>query len=171
MTRGEKIAAIAKSYIGQQEIQPNAGFKDPAFLAKMVARGWEKGQPWCGYFGKQCWVEGYADNPQFQLKIKQLLNGGAQSTLENCKASGLFVINMIPAPGALIIFLEGKGPEGHEAVGTSAAMNNIFQTVEGNTNTDGSRDGYEVAAKTHELGRPYNPKGLNIVAIIHPVEI
>jgi hypothetical protein len=169
MTRAEKIIAIAKGYIGQQEIQPNGGFKDPSFLAKMVERGWEKGQPWCGYFAKQCWVEAYGDT-LFDAKVKRLMNGGALSTLQNCQTDKYFTVNMVPVPGATAIFLEGHGPEGHAGI-VDAVQGNIFMTVEGNTNTDGSRDGYEVAAKTHELGKPFNPTGLNVAGFIHPIEI
>ncbi len=170
MTRAEKIIAIAKGYIGQQEIQPNLGFRDPTFLAKMVARGWEKGQAWCSYFAKQCWVEAYADAPVQLAKVKACGSGGAWNTLENYSADKTFPVNMTPVPGAIIIFLEGHGPNGHAGIVTSV-QGNVFMTVEGNTNTDGSRDGYEVAAKTHELGLPFKPLGLNIAGFIHPIEI
>lgn len=166
----EQIIAVAKGYIGQQEVQPNLSFKDPSFLAKMKARGWQVGQPWCGYFAKQCWVEAYAENVELLSKVKSLLNGGALSTLENCRADKTFMVNMTPAPGAICIFVEGHGPNGHAAIVTAAEDIN-FLTVEGNTNTDGSRDGYEVAPKSHQLNRPFNPTGLNIAGFIHPIEI
>jgi surface antigen len=170
MTRAEKIIAIAKSYIGQQEVQPNLSFKDPSFLAKMVSRGWEKGQAWCSYFAKQCWVEAYADNAKYLAIVKECGSGGALNTLENYRNNKNFAVNTAPVPGAIVIFEEGHGPNGHAGIVT-AVDGNIFLTVEGNTNTDGSRDGYEVAAKSHELGLPFKPAGLNIAGFIHPVEI
>lgn len=169
MTRAEKIISIAKSYIGQQELQPNLGFKDTAFLAKMVARGWEKGQAWCSYFAKQVWVEAYADDARLLAKVKACGSGGAVNTLENYHADGTFTVNKTPVPGAIVIFEEGNGPNGHAGIVT-AVSGNIFLTVEGNTNTDGSRDGYEVAAKSHQLDAPFKPAGLNIAGFIHPLE-
>jgi surface antigen len=169
MTRAQKIIAIATSYIGQQEVQPNQSFKDPSFLAKMIARGWKKGQAWCSYFAKQCYVEAYADNPRLLPVIKSCGSGGAANTLENYKGDGTFTISKIPVPGAIAIFKDGKGPLGHAAIVTSVS-GITFLTVEGNTNTDGSRDGYEVAAKSHQLNQPFKAKGLNLVAFIIPIE-
>lgn len=169
MSYADKIIAAAKGYIGQQEIQPNQGFKDPSFLAKMRARGWEAPQPWCGYFAKQCWVDGYESNPDLLAKVKSLSNGGALSTLENWKANS-DQVSKIPVPGAVIIFEEGNGPNGHAGI-VIAVSGNIIMTIEGNTNNDGSREGYEVAQKTHDITKPFNPNGLNIVAYIHPMEL
>lgn len=169
MSFADKIIAAAKSYTGQQEIQPNQGFKDPSFLAKMVARGWVKPQPWCGYFAKQCQVDAYENNPEFLAIVKTRSNGGAAGTLENWKANSNLVSN-VPVPGAVVIFYEGKGPSGHVGI-VIAVSGNIITTIEGNTNSDGSREGYEVAQKTHDITKPYNATGLNIVAYIHPMEL
>jgi len=169
MSYADKIIAAAKTYIGQQEIQPNAGFKDASFLAKMVARGWEAPQPWCGYFAKQCWVDAYADNAAYLSEVKKLSNGGALTTLADWKASHPQLISKTPVPGAVVIFEEGNGPSGH--VGIVTGVNgNLYTTIEGNTNNDGSREGYEVCAHTHDVTRPFNPNGLNLVAFIHPLE-
>lgn len=169
MSYADKIIVAAKSYVGQQEIQPNKGFQDPSFETKMRARGWEAPQPWCGYFAKQCWVDAYADNVDFLATVKKLSNGGALTTLADWKASEPQQVGHIPVPGALVIFEEGNGPNGHVGVVISV-QGNIYATIEGNTNTDGSRDGYEVAQKTHDITRPFNPNGLNLVAFIHPLE-
>lgn len=164
------IIAIAKGYIGQQEVQPNLSFKDPSFLAKMKARGWQVGQPWCSYFAKQCWVEGYADSLALLSKVKGLGTGGAINTLENYTEDKTFPVSMVPVPGAIVIFREGNGTNGHAGIVT-AVSGDTFLTIEGNTNNDGSREGYEVAAKSHQLGQPFKPAGLNIAGFIHPVEI
>jgi len=168
MSYADKIVAAAKSYVGQQEIQPNAGFKDPAFLAKMVARGWQKGQSWCAYLGKQCWVDAYADDAAKLAKVKALLNGSAVESLHNCKADAAFTVNLTPAPGALCVFQDGSTVHGHMAVCVGGG--DPFPTIEGNSNSDGSANGYEVVAHSRHMAMINNTAGMHIIGFIHPLE-
>jgi hypothetical protein len=163
-----KIIAIAQSYVGQQEIQPNRSFKDAAFLKKMISVGWQPGQSWCAYFFKLVWLEAYADNAVIKAKINQHGCGGAMNTFENYKTDPLFKTSMIPLPGAGVIFEDGKTWNGHAGIVIKVLDKGTIQTIEGNTNTNGSREGYEVAVKTRALDMPYNPNGLNIKAFIYP---
>ena len=69
MTIGDTIARIAQSYNGQEEIQPNQGFKDPAYAAKIAATGWVKPDPWCAAAAIVVWTQAYAEvNPALGLK-------------------------------------------------------------------------------------------------------
>ena len=52
MTIQDKIRLIAESYVGQQEITSNKGFKTPAFQKKMQDCGWKVGHAWCSYFAE-----------------------------------------------------------------------------------------------------------------------
>jgi hypothetical protein len=164
----EKIITIAQSYVGQQEIEPNSSFKDPAFLKQMLALGWKPGQAWCSYFLKLVWLEAYTNNAKIKAQINLHCCGGAMNTLENYKADPLFKISMKPVPGAAVIFEDGKTWNGHAGIVTRLLNEGAIQTIEGNTNTNGSREGYEVAIKTRMLDMPYNATGLNIKAFIYP---
>jgi hypothetical protein len=170
MTRALKIINTAGGYIGQEEIQPNLGFKDAIFLAKMIAVGWLKGQSWCAYFGKLVWLEAYADRPEIVTLIKRLFNGSALETLANVRASGKFVVSTTPIPGAMVVYQDGKSAQGHIAPACTGVLPGCIHTIEGNTNTDGSRDGYEVARKERSTVNQ-NIAGLHIVAYIYPIEI
>lgn len=47
-----KIVEVAKSYVGQEEISGNMGFKDFDFNKQMKAVGFYLGAPWCAFFAK-----------------------------------------------------------------------------------------------------------------------
>ena len=42
----------ASTFVGQEEIRGNLGFKDKTFLSLMQAVGWRKTEAWCMYFVK-----------------------------------------------------------------------------------------------------------------------
>lgn len=169
MTRALKAINIAGGYLGQLEIQPNKGFKDSAFAAKMVAVGWLQGQAWCSYFAKLVFEETYADVPVLLSKVKRLGIGSAIDTLLNYEADKTFTCFSTPKMGAIVIFREGDSHSGHAGIVTGV-FDTYIHTIEGNTNTDGSRDGYLVARKTRLLNQPHNPNGLNIAGFIYPIE-
>ena len=171
----DKIISIAKSYIGQQEIIPNAGFKDKTFEAKMIAAGWYKGAAWCEFMAKSTWLEAYAGT-QWEKLINTLLNGSALSSYYACSHDGRIKVSQQPVPGAIAIFKLGTDPAKHEGhagivIDTSQIDSDIFVDVEGNTN-DGSnpniRDGFIVATKQRFLGLKPEPKILNLIGFILP---
>jgi hypothetical protein len=171
MTLTENIVAIAKSYAGQEEIRENQGFKDPAFQTKMVSVGWYKGAPWCAFLAKLIWQEAFAisDTVGSGL-VKKYANGSATQTYQNYAKSAEFHVSKTPIVGAEVIWEEGNGPAGHAGIVIEIDGPNI-KTIEGNTNTDGSREGYIAAIKTRAISAPHSATGLNIVGFIYPIRI
>ncbi|MNK47610.1 CHAP domain protein [compost metagenome] len=172
MTRVEKIIAYSSWYDGRQEISGNKGFKDKAFEKEMKSVGWYVGAPWCAFFTKLILKKAYADNKELQAVILKCCNGSAKQTADNLKASGVFEFGTEPKPGALVIWLNGKGPAGHAGLVKSVdTKNNTMYNVEGNTNNTGNRDGEVVNAhKPRTISRPFQANGLNIYLYIYAKE-
>lgn len=170
----DKIVSIARSYVGQDEIPPNMGFKDPKFDAKMRAVGFINTYAWCSLFAKLVWLESISDQLVLEAKIRRLLGPSALGTLHNVVQAGGFTISQVPTEGAIVIWKHGTDPngyEGHAGIVVSVDADCVhFKSVEGNTSpTDpNERNGGTCAEKTHALHLPPNPHGLNLKGFIYP---
>lgn len=176
MAKIPNIVGIAQKYIGEQEIAGNMGFKDADFQKKMEAVGFLKGQAWCTLFTELVWKEAYNLNtPEataILAKLDKLFSASATATYKNFELDGTFKVGQVPMPGAIVIFRHGIGWQGHAGIVTAYANGEkTFATVEGNTNKDGSREGFEVDPKSRKLGLPLNKNGLNIVGFIYPIAV
>lgn len=172
MTITDKIVSVAKSYVGNEEIQPNLGFKDSNFETKMKNVGWYKGAPWCAFLASLIWRESFSqlDTVGFPL-VKKYADGSALDTYHNFANSKEFHVSKTPLVGAIVIWKEGNGPAGHAGIVVDIIDSHTIHTVEGNTNTDGSREGYIAAVKTRKIDGPVSSKGLNLVGFIYPIRI
>lgn len=158
----EKIVKIARSYVGQREIQPNAGFEDKKFEKKMKSVGWVKGHAWCAYFGELVWKEAGQNVVP--------CSASAFKTYLNYEAAG-FKGTTVPVPGAIVVWRTMKNgvPQwtGHLGIVTEVTQTG-FKSVEGNSNAVGGREGHVVAEKD----RTYKwsvKTGLQLVGFINPV--
>jgi hypothetical protein len=91
------------------------------------------------------------------------------ATYSQFAASKKFTVSQIPVLGAIAVWRHGDSWQGH--LGTVTAVDlekKRFVTVEGNTNNNGSRNGYIVLEKLRSLGLPHNPNGLNLIGFIYP---
>lgn len=173
---GVIIAAIitfANVNIGQQEKPNNSGFKNPIFEKAMYGVGFHKYDSWCVYFAKLCWYIGISNDTVRDLAMK-LIVGNSQNTLYNFQhdKSGWFEITNYPQLGAIVIWQEYKDSipkwSGHAGVVDSIFAKGgkyDWHDVEGNTNNNGSANGFEVLGKY----RRYNwnvQNGLRIKAFI-----
>ena len=168
MTR-KGIAATAKGYLGIKETKNNSGFNNLFFQQEMKKVGWQKGQPWCMYFVKLVWLKNLKGKHKEQAA--KLLTGHTQGSLNNFKkdTSGLFEVSTTPQKGSIVIweyFKNGKSQgSGHAGIVTSF-NNKQFQTIEGNTNKLGGREGVEVARKTRSYAWQ-TTNGLRLKAFIN----
>ena len=151
------IVAVAKSYIGINEIGNDAGFDNAAFQTNMKNVGWLSGSPWCNFFTDLVWKEAYDQyykkTSDFVLlnTIKVTLNnftpgnpltGNVNNTADNMRIrEGTsytidFNINnpkTYPKPGDMIIY----GPPGssgqHVSLCVSVNPNNkTYTRIDGN---------------------------------------
>lgn len=172
MTRVQKIIEYGSWYDGRKEVSGNKGFVDKAFEKELKAVGWYVGAPWCAFFTKLILKKAYADNANLLAVILRCCNGSAKQTADNLKASGEFEFGTEPKPGALVIWLKGKGPSGHAGLVKNVdAKTNTMYTIEGNTNSAGSREGDSVNAnKPRTIKRDFKADGLNVYLYIYSKE-
>jgi hypothetical protein len=169
MTLSEKIVQVACTYVGQEEISGNKGFKNPSFQKKIQDCGWGIGQSWCAYFSELVWKESFGKSHPLYNTLDRLFSPSAVSTYSNFKGHlKLFQAGSKPKIGSLVAWRLGNGWQGHIGIVEKIIDKNTFNTIEGNTNSSGGREGIQVARKIRSLGMPYKSKGLNLIGFIYP---
>lgn len=160
----DEVVQEAKSYLGQEEIQPNLGFKDADFNAKMDAVGFYRGASWCGFFVMLVMKEVYQDAPEIWSYLHKYLSPATHQMWLNFRASKEIITGQVPKVGAVVIWQEGDTGSGHTGIVTSVDPDGKhFVSIEGNTNGQGGREGFRVWNNLHILGQPHSEKGLNIL--------
>ncbi|WP_395049406.1 CHAP domain-containing protein [Flavobacterium sp.] len=136
-TIGKKALEMAISQLGVQEIPKNSN-AGPAVEKYLKSVGLGKGYAWCMAFMYWCTKEASA-----QLGLENPLFKTAGVIAMYNKEKDLVVTD--PQPGDLFIMDFGKG-QGHTGI-VEKVEKNIIHTIEGNTNDEGSREGYEVCIR------------------------
>jgi hypothetical protein len=163
----ERVIAAARSIIGKKELSGNAGFQDPGFQKRMAEVGWKKGEAWCAYTGEEIWKEAFRKDHPLYADIDKLFSASAVTTYENFSKSQKFKTGSEPKRGALVVWRHGSSWQGHLGVVVEVMYGNQFKSVEGNSNTGGSREGIEVVEKLRQVGQPHSLKGLNIEGFVY----
>jgi hypothetical protein len=166
----EKIKSVAESYVGQEEIRGNKGFQNPQFQKKMKDCGWNDGQSWCAYFTELVWKEAYGKSSPFYATLDRLFSPSATATFTNFSGNTAFKTGKTPKVGALVVWRYGTGWQGHIGIVTEIKSESKFVAVEGNTNNNGSREGYGVFKKLRDMNFHLVPrvKGLNLIGFVYP---
>ena len=171
-----KVVSLAQSQLGVQEI-PKYSNAGPQVDAYQAAVGLGSGNPWCMAFAVWCYLKVLAGLGLHLAQTTLTLTGYVEGQVDHCKASGTVIASdqiSISAgavaggtghvlPGYLMCEWEASlGRYAHTGVVvTSPDADGVFRTVEGNTNTDGGREGYEVAEQTrnvHDSAGDSHPK-------------
>jgi hypothetical protein len=169
MSLSHKIVQVANSYLGQEEISGNKGFKNTAFQKKMQECGWQIGQSWCAYFSELVWKEAFGKSHPLYNTLDRLFSPSAVSTYSNFKGyPNGFKAGSTPKIGSLAVWRLGNGWQGHIGIVTEIVDKNTFKSVEGNTNAAGGREGIQVARKVRVTNMPFRSKGLNLIGFIYP---
>jgi hypothetical protein len=129
--------AAARIDIREQPLGSNSGPQVDAFLASV---GLPPGQSWCAAFVCYCFEQAAKKTDRTGRILK---TGSCSALFRWAQRNGL----LVPSPQAGDIFLCIGGETGHYHTGFVAGdpANERFPTIEGNSNTDGSANGYEVA--------------------------
>ena len=145
------VVSVAKSYVNQEEIVPNKGFKDKFFELKMKAVGWLTGQPWCAYFTELVWKEAFEKSAlsEYIPVLNKLFSGSVVAGFRNFKTLPAdFLVSSEPSVGALVFWQSVKNPaNGHTGIVVGVNADGTVETIEGNTNAKGSREGFIVTNK------------------------
>jgi hypothetical protein len=131
----------AITQIGVEEV-PKGSNKGPDVEKYLKSVGLGPGYSWCMAFAY--WN---VQKASIKLGIKNPLfkTAGVMAQWNNSKA----LHSATPAPGYLFILDEGKGL-GHTGL-VEYVVGNTIHTIEGNTNNDGSREGYEVCRRVRKI--------------------
>lgn len=142
------LITIANKYIGQSEDGTkgnNNDFRDEHFEQLLRNVGWSEGLSWCAFFVRMVVHEAY---PNRWNVYNKLLSGSVLKTLNNLtKQHGLELVKKVPSAGYLAFWQNGNTAFGHIAFVRGGATIRNFTTIEGNTDSAGSRDGGIVAEK------------------------
>lgn len=152
-----KIVEIAKSYRGQEEIAGNKGFKTKIFEMKMKTMGWLTGYAWCCFFAELVWKESFEKyKPEYVKVLNKLFSGSVVQTFRNFNYMPVdFQVSLKPEIGSLVCWQSLKNPtQGHIGIVVEVLSDGSFKSIEGNTNENGSREGYIVGLKSRKLNVP-----------------
>lgn len=134
---GKKTLVVAITQLGVQEIPKNSN-AGPAVEKYLKSVGLGKGYAWCMAFVYWCTKESAT-----QLGLLNPLSRTA-GVLDMCNKEKDLVVTD-PQPGDIFIMDFGKG-QGHTGI-VEKVEKNLIHTIEGNTNDEGSREGYEVCRR------------------------
>ena len=153
--RQQAVVARAAEYLGTKEdpIGSNRGRDVDRFL---LAANCAPGNSWCMAFVYAMFAwSGYTSANGVTLLFP---TASCQAQADHAKSNGLLVsaddARTLLAPGWVMLKWE---PElvryAHTGIVTAYdKATGVFKTIEGNTNTDGGREGYEVARQTRRIG-------------------
>lgn len=142
MTLGENALQIAISQLGVEE-SPKGSNAGEAVEKYLKSVGLGKGYAWCMAFAYYCYK-----SASEKMNVLNPLYKTA-GVLKQWNESEEFRSDT-PEPGCLFIMDYGKGL-GHTGIVEKVLSGGRIQTIEGNTNDDGSREGYEVCRRTRKI--------------------
>lgn len=139
MTLQQKALDIAISQLGVQEApgHKNSGNDVEKYL-KSVGLG--PGFSWCMAFVYWCHIQAAE---AMGRKVLMYKTGGVLEQWRQRKTNYKVIT---PQPGDVFIMDYGKG-QGHTGIVVKVNEDGTIDTIEGNTNDDGSREGYEVCRR------------------------
>lgn len=139
---------VALAYLGEQEEKGNVFTDGPneTPLGKLLRlAGQRDGESWCCYFQEGVFVETYPDH---ETELRNLFSANCVQTFKNFKDAG-FDIYTLPKVDCLCImqlYVNGEPTtKGHATCVVSLIDDWQFKSVEGNANSEGGREGKEVA--------------------------
>lgn len=155
---GRKIAEVAQRYLGVEE-QPRGSNRGPHIDAFLRFVGLQPGNPWCTAFVSYC-VHKAAEEMGVATDFPK--TGWTPSLLSYAKRTNrLFTQQELaagvkPQPGWVVLFYYPKlNRVAHSGVVLKTLPLGAVLTIEGNTNSDGSREGYKVMRRVRLLKNIY----------------
>lgn len=158
-----QIVEIARQYIGKKEKPGNTGFVDPEFEKEMRAIGWVPGHAWCAYFCDMVFFKATKN-----AKLKELIVPSAVNSYRNLVRAS-YQSSKVPKVGALVFWQRMKDGnpqwQGHAGIVSEVISPTKFKSIEGNTNSLGSREGDSVQEKIRTVSDDVE-NGLKVLGFI-----
>ena len=139
MTTPLRALAVAISQLGVQE-DPKGSNSGPQVNKYLASVGLGPGYSWCMAFVYWCFREANA--------ASQLVTTGGVLRQWNERPK---LRVTVPAPGDIFIMDYGKGL-GHTGI-VEKVVGDKIHTIEGNTNDEGSREGFEVCRRVRPIAK------------------
>lgn len=167
----QTILAVAKKYIGETEKPSNMGFNSKVFEEKMLEVGFQKTQAWCSYFAELVWKEAYRllKKEHVVINLDKYFSASATKTFANFSAAPMVTVSDVPVEGALVIWKKGSTWMGHVGIVSKVNADESFETIEGNGNDKGGREGYKVVEMFRKLELAPSKTGMYILGFVHPI--
>ena len=150
MTISAKALDIATGQLGVREKgSANSGPQVDLYLKSV---GLKPGYPWCMAFVYWCYnhAAGTLHVPNFLIRTAGVLHQwNEQQPTRKIVLDKVLRNPAIIYPGAVFIMDYGKGT-GHTGL-VEKIQGGIVYSIEGNTNDEGSREGFEVCRRTRKL--------------------
>ena len=150
----QKAVKIAISYLGQEE-QPRGSNSGPFVQACLKSVGIGFPAAWCQAFVYKCYEDAIKGLEQEEanpvVRTGGVLKCWNDTKFKKLTAKEIFHNPQLIMPGDQIIMDFGKG-RGHTGIVEYVEGFNVH-TIEGNTNDEGSREGYEVARMKRHVSK------------------
>ena len=130
------------------------GWVDKTFEAKMKKAGWVKPNPWCMTVTRLIWREAYShfyNDAAVMSIINSNITAGSIDSASRVRKYKDFEFTQTPTIGAIVIWKK-TATTGHGGI-VIGVNGNAFTTVEGNTNSAGSREGDQVLIKNRSTAK------------------
>jgi hypothetical protein len=153
-TVGQLTIACAQQHLKQRPREVGGANCGP--WVRLYMDGWEGATAyWCAGFATYCMRQACET---LNLPMPLVRSTGVREIADYARQHGVFLdkpqgtTRRRITPGSL--FMEEGGPTGYQHTGlvTGLAAGGVFYTIEGNSNDDGSSNGYEVIARTRAFG-------------------
>ncbi len=144
MTLPEKALEVIKGELGKEEI-PRGSNWGPHVQKYLASVGLTFAQPWC--MALVYWSHDHA--AKTMGVINPMLKTGHVMTQWNSRRAKYSKIS--PKPGDVFIMNFGKG-KGHTGI-VERIQGDLIYTIEGNSNDEGSREGYEVCRLVRSINK------------------
>lgn len=143
---GELVVAYAKQHLNQHPREVGGQNKGP--WVRLYMNGNEGEQwAWCAGFTCFC-LKQACESMKLPLPFKTTFS--CDSLAAFAKDKGLFVDSSKASPGSFFLVRRTDTDWTHTGI-VLEVNNETIKTIEGNTNDEGSREGYEVCARTRGL--------------------
>lgn len=144
-----ELTTVYRKYIGVREKTGNNDGPEVEMFLKSVGLG--KGYPWCAAYVKYCMLEA-------GIKSAEVMNGMALSTVNKKNmvySAGKKIKD--PLPGDVFtLYYPSLKRIGHTGFFDKSVNSTVFETVEGNTNAQNSREGDGVYRRKRSYNATYN---------------
>jgi hypothetical protein len=155
----ETALQIAVGYLGQSE-QPKGSNRGPFVAGCLSLVGLPEGYAWCQAFVYRCFHEAARQlNPratpgQLQQLARVVRTAGVLDCWNRTRALKITSADLVRQadriqPGDQFI-MRFKAGTGHTGI-VERVVGDVLHTIEGNTNDEGSREGFEVARRERHI--------------------